>query len=190
MSIEAVQLYLCQDVLVGLASSAQVANPEWATSEPPWYSYKSLGQMLVLNSCPTGVLSSRIVCKLGEGKEDARGDIILQPTDYESTAYRSIGFNSNTPGAETTVLDLKFSLPNAPGVGSYQRMLNLVLRVRYLLDETWRKKRGAPPYIPNVGDPTVGSLIRCVWQKDESPIRAEESYQKYILCYNRIVPRN
>lgn len=193
MALQAIQLYLASDVASAVfttASGVQALNTDlWSDpSLVPSYAYQSLGQIWLGVSAASGQLLNRIVYQVGENLEASEGDISLLGDEIQSTDVSNDGFQSNEAGAETMFLDIVLSLPEERQ--NWNRITQADLRIRYLLDENWRKRRkGVSPYIPNLGDPTVGGNIRLRWIRHLVPSNAKELWSRYMVAYTRAVPK-
>lgn len=78
---------------------------------------------------------------------------------------------------------------------SNSRMEQVELRIRYLLDYIWRGNRrggGAPPtatWIPAAGDSSITGPIFLKFEKYMSELGAVETWFRYLVSYQRNVPR-
>lgn len=193
MSLYAVWLLLANDVpsaITTTACSVAAANPDlWSSpSLVPSYAYQSLGQILVGSTCSSGELGLHIVYKEGEALENSLSEITLIGTPFESTELPREGLDSNEIGAETLKLEIAVRLPEESQ--NWQRITNAELRIRYLLDQSWRKKRrNTTPFIPNLGDNSVTGQIICTYCEYAAAPNAKEIFSRYILAYTRAVPR-
>lgn len=98
---------------------------------------------------------------------------------------------SNNIGAETTILEIIFRYPEGPGA-TLHRMENAELRVRYLLDIHWRNRRRQPGQLTNVPEVDYSidkDNILCLWDQYMAPPTATETWVKYVVAYNRNVPK-
>lgn len=96
-------------------------------------------------------------------------------------------FNENVAGAETSYMEVVFRQPEQQG--TLKRMENAELRLRYLLDYYWRGHRKEDPFITPTGDTSIGGLIYCQWERYMAPATAQETWVRYIIAYNRNVPK-
>lgn len=193
MSLKALWLYLSNDVpstVTTTASGVQALNSDiWLTaSSVPAYAYQSLGQMLVSSSCSSSQLALHVVYKEGEALENSRSEIALLGSSYESVELPREGFNLNTIGAETMHLDIGIRLPEE--TQNWDLISNVEFRVRYLIDQVWRRKRkSTSAYIPNLGDNTVDGQIFCNFCEYLRPPNAKEIWVRYSIAFTRAVPR-
>jgi len=192
----ALQQYLALDVVDGDATIVSSRNPSiWPSSSyVPEYAYKSLGTLWMGRSVSSTQFIQRINYQFGESNMAAEGEISLLTKPIESTRIPE-PFNSNTVGAETTVLDIVLRQPE--GEMSVARMINVELRIRYLLDHLWRGYRrggGIPPVSPNipvVGDTSISQTypVLCQWMNYLTEPTATETAVRYVVAYTRNVPR-
>lgn len=111
--------------------------------------------------------------------------LIIAPMD--STRAGDLPFRSNSSGAETTYLEIVLKMPE--NEYTVEIMENIELRVRYLLDYSWRGERGISPTITAAGDNSIGGQIWCMFDKYMGPTTATELWVRYIVCYERNVPK-
>lgn len=188
--LKATNLFISSDVQTSLTPSASAvfaANSDlWPNqaSMPP-YAYQPFGVIWIGVNASSSDVSNRIVYKLGQNYEESRGEVTLLTSPIESVDFPNAGLQSNDVGAETAYLDLVFRLPEESQ--DWDRISNAELRVRWLIDENWRKHRKLPPYIPNLGDFTC-SNVRFSWIRHMVPPNAKELWSRYLVCYNRLVP--
>jgi hypothetical protein len=105
----------------------------------------------------------------------------------QSTDVTNDGIQSNEPGGETMFLDIVLRMPEESH--NWDVITQADLRLRYLLDENWRKRRKVAAYIPNLGDNTVGDRVRLRWIRHLVPPDADELWSRYMVAYTRAVPR-
>lgn len=192
MCLYALQLYLLNDFTGQAASSVQANNSDlWPNvSLVPSYAYLPLSKIWLGLTAPmaSSAMSGRIVYELGMGQENSRGEITLYATEVESARSPEYGLESNYPGAMSMTLDIWFRLPEE--TNNWNLMINAEYRVRWLLDQTWRKNRSrTPSWVPNLGDPTTAGEVLCVWQRIVSPPNARELISRYLVCFNAAVPQ-
>lgn len=193
MAREAIKLYIANDVasvVSTTASGVQALNSDlWETSaQVPSYAYRSFGQIWIGGSAASGELANRIVYKMGSAEENALGEITLLCDEMESVDLKQEGLQTNEAGGESMYLDIVLRLPDTKK--DYDRIVNAELRLRYLLDENWRKKRrGTTPYIPNLGDHTITDNVRLRWIRHLVPPNAKEVWTRYAVNFTRAVPR-
>lgn len=184
---------LAADLTDGSASTVSSRNSSlWPTAGVvPEYAYKCLGSLWASTSV-SSVLLSRINYQFGEYQTAPEGEISLYTAPIESVRLEEPMF-SNAPGAETTFLDIILSQP--PGEMSVNRMENVELRIRYLLDYIWRSQRRGggitptPAQLTASGDSSISNTILCMWHSYLTPLRATEVGVRYVVAYNRNVPR-
>ena len=188
MSLLNVYNYLINDTMGLQASSVQASNPilfPTVASVPP-YAYQPLSQIWVGSSAGSSQMSSRVVYQLGMGLEEALGEITLMGLEIQSNEYPGHGFDSNAPGAETMELVVVLRQPDS--IKNWNRIVQAELRIRYLLDENWRKTRKrTSPFIPNT-DPSVDGDVRCTRMRQLEAPNAKELHSRYVICYTRAVP--
>lgn len=190
---KAIQLYISSDIQTALtpaASSVYALNSDqWSSvAEMPDFTYKPFGVIWVGTSAASADVSYRIVYKLGQNFENAQGEITLLGCPLESNDVGNEGLHSTENGAETMYLDIVLRLPEEKQ--NFDKIVNAEARLRWLLDENWRKnRRGVSPYIPNLGDNLIGGNLRLRWARYMVPPNAKEVWSRYIVSYNRLIPR-
>lgn len=194
MSLLATALYISSDVhsaVTTTQASVQAANPTlWplVTQVPP-YAYQSFGDIWISSTTFTaasGDVFGRVVYQLGANLEASLGEVTILGEGIESADVRNMGLQENTAGAETMYLNTVLRLPEE--LQDWNKIVNADLRLRWLLDENWRKARHVPAYIPNLGDYTIGGNVRISWIRHLVPPNAKEVWSQYLLCYDRLVP--
>lgn len=192
MALKAVYLYIASDVqstCTTTASGVWLQNTlTWPSSSVvPDYAYKSFGAIWVSATCASSELANRVVYKLGSKLEASLGEVTLLGTIIESVDVTNDGLRSNDPGAETMYLDIVLRLPEERQ--NWDKISNADLRLRYLLDENWRKRRrGTSPFIPNLGDYSIDTSVRLRWTRHMVPPNAKEIWSRFIVSYTRAVP--
>lgn len=119
------------------------------------------------------------------------GEISLYVVPVESVNIPEPMY-SNTPGAETSYLEINLRQPESQM--SINRMEQVELRIRYLLDYAWRSSRRGgitpvPPVIPAVGDSSISDPIFCKFDRYIVPLNSTEAGIRYVIAYLRNVPR-
>lgn len=191
MTAKAIRDYLSKDLISSTAAAVAAANPTlWASAaNVPDYAYKSLGSIWLLTaSLTSSVLEDSIVYRFGQSDTSTK-EISLFTLPTESVRQQG-SFNSNLPGAEASILEIVLRLPQR--LANLELLTNAELRIRYLLDLTWRRQRkGVTPFIPSTGDNTLANTgIYCQFDGYVSPPNAMESHVRFCIDYNRAVPRS
>ncbi len=191
-----IQMYLATDVIDSNPITVQSRNSSiWpSVSDLPLYTYLSLGHLWFGKLVSSTELIKRINYQFGEGALSAKGEISLLTKPVESVRIPE-PLLSNSPGAETTFLDIILRQPE--GEMSVARMMNVELRIRYLLDYIWRSQRrggGIKPTsstIPVIGDTSISQDLPpiCMWSNYITEPTATEMAVRYVVAYQRNVPR-
>lgn len=193
MALYELYLYLANDFTTTAASTVQANNTDiWPSAAlVPSYAYLPLSKIWLGNvgvPSASSAMSDRIIYQLGMGLEDSRGDITLYGTSIESCLAGEYGLDANNAGASSMTMDIYFRLPEEKE--NWNKVINAELRVRYLLDENWRKRRSStPPWVPNLGDYSVIGPVRCTWQRILMPPNSKELVSRYFVCFYTAVPR-
>ncbi len=138
-----------------------------STGDVPEYLYKSIATLLGVSS---SVLATRIVEDLGTGQANAEGGIVISSSFVPSYMDESPPrMNDDRAGAETGYLTMKVYVPRR--VVSSDTMLNIIYRLAYILDHSWRSKRTSstallPPDLTSTADKTIlrsdeGGYYKC-----------------------------
>lgn len=189
MSVEVLRNVLVNDVLSVSACSVWLANKDiWVdSSHVPAYAYLCLKDIWTPQTLASSDYARKIVTHLGEGREAMEGDITLYPNVYRSVEVTKYPEYSNYPGAETAQIHIGFKLPEASG--GWQKMRMAMLRVRYLLDGTWRATRKAKAWHDNTVDDAIESKVWCDWIEDPVSIKAREGHSEFRTFYVISVPK-
>lgn len=191
--LKAIQLYIASDIQTTLTPAASTV---WQKNQDLWpnfstfpdYPWKPFGVIWIGSSAASSDVANRTVYKMGSNLEESRGEITLLGCPVESTLVNNDGLFSNAIGEETMYLDIVLRLPQERQ--NFDKIMNAELRLRWLLDESWRKYRKVAPYIANLGDPLIGGNLRLTWKRYMVPPNAKEVWSRYAVCYERLVPHS
>lgn len=194
MTAQAIQYYLCQDVVDGSAAAVSAANAAFwpSPANVPSYAYESLGTIWTGAATVSSVFRNDIVYRFGNVDEtNTEISIFTQP--IESANFDRV--RANTIGAEETNVVIRLFKAQTRATNKNDGMdliKNAELRIRYLLDSNWRRlRKGTAPFIPSTGDssldPSVGVYL--VWDGFISPPSAVECHIRYRAYYVRAVPK-
>lgn len=191
MSAKAIRYYLMQDTVSGSASTVSTDNPNlWPTAaDVPDYAYKSLGNLWLSSATPvSSQLGDSIVYRFGQN-DTATNEISIFTQPIESVISDTM--RDNTIGAEESNLVIRIT-KTATSSSSVDLIQNIELRLRYLLDINWRRRRrGTPPFIPSTGDKSLDSAVGvlCEWDGYVTMPNAIQTIVRYKTYYVRGVPR-
>ena len=190
-----IQHFLSTDVVNSDPSVVLSRNSStWSNvGDLPLYTWTSLGTLWMGRIVSSTELITRLNYQFGEGEFSAEGEISLLTRPIESVRIPEAWY-SNDAGAETTYLDMVLRQPE--NEMSVARMMNVELRLRYLLDNKWRAtRRGGgvytSPNIPNSGDTSISQdmPILCQWMNYLTEPTAVEMAVRYVVSYQRNVPK-
>ena len=196
MSLANIWYYLINDTVGLSASTVSSENSDLfpTAADVPPHAYKPLSEIWVGSASGSGEMANRVVYQHGLGFEESRGEITLRGYEIPSSEDPAEGEYSNDPGAETMRLNIVFRQPDELTATSadYQRIIQAELRVRYLLDENWRRKRRPEDgiLVPATYDRSIISGIRCTRMRQLDPPNAKEFTASYIVCYTRAITRS
>ncbi len=183
--------YLATDIISSTAAAAYSANTNYFSSSSvvPEYAYKSLSNLLLGSDLASSTLINSINYRPGEARDDADGEVSILFMPQEAVTY-DFGISSNVKGAETTYMDIYIRLPEGETV---EKVINIEMRIRYLLDYTWRTKRKTTvtattvrgPFVPKMNDRTINGDIFCLWQGWVTPPNSRECAVRYVVSYDR-----
>lgn len=193
MSAQAIRYYLSQDVTDGSAATVAANNPTlWASSAVvPDYAYKSLGTIWLGAPTLSSTLGNKIVYRFGSNDTDV-ADISLFTQPIDSALFDRV--KDNEIAAEETNLVVRLTIPQDSRLSTINNFLilqNAELRIRYLLDTNWRRKRrGTPPIVPSLGDPSLDPTygIYVTFDGYIVPPNAEQIQVRYRVYYHRAIP--
>lgn len=193
MSLSTIRRFLSLDCVDGDAAAVSARNSEvWPTAnDVADYAYKSLASIWLLSlPITSAALANTITYKKGEMLGNTVQEINLLSLPEESYQNQESTLN-NHPGALDYYMEVIYKLPQK--VSDYDRLMNTSLRVRYLLDHRWRRKRGEKPnYIKTV--PIVdksldqGGII-CEWLGFTYPPNGSEMVERWLVRQIVIVPQ-
>lgn len=185
-----IKYYLEQDVVSEDVNDVLARNPEWSSaSEVPDYAYKSLKDIWVGTAASSGFFASTITAVLGEGKQASTGSIQISSLPVESARAPKQAYNSNEAGAETSEVIISLIRPQTATTSSIMEQAEL--RIRYLLDNSWRLYRGEIGLIPyNLSkEKSIGTNLLCQFVEYAGALDANQIGVKYFVSYGRIAPR-
>lgn len=201
MTAKAIRHYISQDTVDGSAATVAASNPNlWSSAaDVPEYAYLSLAQIWTGTNLSSR-LEDTIVYRFGMNDTasiDPRtpsaknpGEISLFTRPTESVLSDRI--KDNTIGAEESNLVIRIEKATGKNL-SLDTIMNVELRLRYLLDSNWRRlRKGVTPNIPSTGDNTLDPQrgVFCIWDGFAGQPTATECIVRYRIYYYRAVPRS
>ena len=190
MSVPTIRQFLANDVVDSDPAVVSADNSaSWPTSaDVADYGYKSLGTIWVGVPTTSPTLASRIVYKAGEGTNNALGEISLIALPMESVENQQ-SIDNNTTGALDYYMEIVYRLPDKQA--SWDKINNASIRVRYLLDYNWRRKRKEKPIqisvTPAVDKSLDGSFL-CRWLGYKTPPNGIEVVELWLVSQEIVVP--
>ncbi len=190
MSVPTIRAILAADI-TDLDPSVVSANNSaaWPTSgDVADYGYKSLGTIWVGPGTSTPTLTSRLVYKAGEGTNNALGEISLIALPMESVENQQ-SIENNSTGALDYYMEIVYRIPDKQA--NWDKIQNASIRVRYLLDYNWRRKRKLGPAIkvsPAVDKSLNGGFL-CRWLGYKTPPNGIEVVELWLISQELVVPQ-
>lgn len=196
-ALATIKQFLANDNTDSTAAVASAANiTDWPTSaDVPDYAWKCFGHIWYLGwqdgvTTPTDVAKT-IKYKRGE-ETNATQEIVLLHLPVDAGTDPE-GWDTNPPGARMSFdMEVVYKLPE--GKEDYDLLWETAIRVRYLLDKTWRRTRKLGPII-KVSPPvdlgmTAGDGLICEWQGFVLPPNGFEMSERWHVHYEIVVPKN
>lgn len=191
MSVPTIKQFLANDISDLDPSTVSADNSaSWPTSaDVADYGYLSLASIWVATATTSSTLASRITYSAGMGTNTAIGEIALIYLPMESVENQQ-SIENNATGALDYYMEIVYTLPDKQA--NWNKINNASLRVRYLLDLNWRRKRKAKPIhisvTPKVDKSLDGGLI-CRWLGYKTPPNGISVVELWLVSQEIVVPQ-